>query len=77
MPSQGKFSWLNLLALLFGIVGASYELFFKHKLATLGVNRVLEPRGNTRCRQVTELPACESTVRFLLSVKQYSPRLPF
>ncbi|KAF8160654.1 hypothetical protein B0H34DRAFT_697546 [Crassisporium funariophilum] len=55
-------SLLNSIAILIAVVGGSWEFFVKPRLALLGYGRVLEPIGNTDCKKIQELSACEKIV---------------
>jgi hypothetical protein len=57
-------SVLNFLALVFAIVGGSWELLVKPRLTQLGYGRVLVPTNNGYCKKVPELAACESESLF-------------
>lgn len=54
------FTFLALLAILLAVY---YELSLKAVLSAFGVWRTIEPVGNTNCKKVEALQACESTSR--------------
>jgi hypothetical protein len=54
---------LTAFALLAILIAVYYELSFKALLSANGVWREIEPAGNTRCKKVEGLQACESASR--------------
>ncbi|TFK44268.1 serum paraoxonase/arylesterase [Crucibulum laeve] len=52
-------SILNILVVVLAVAGGFYQLYLKPLLTTFGYARVIESIGNTNCKNVPELQACE------------------
>ncbi|KDR75055.1 hypothetical protein GALMADRAFT_523479 [Galerina marginata CBS 339.88] len=55
---------LNVVVVLLAVVGGFYQIYVKPVLATFGYSpdRIINPTGNTNCKTVPELKACEKLV---------------